>query len=334
MQKVDVLAVRKFLPDRFVIGLLLMIVAAWLKPGVGMGEGTVNLGSVIDVGVALIFFFYGLKLNPEKIRAGMSNWQMHTAIQLTTFLIFPLIVLPFYPLLKGTPYEIFWLGMFFLAALPSTVSSSVVMVSIAGGNIPGAIFNASISGIIGIVMTPLWMGIFLASGSGSFDFSGVILQLVTQIILPVAGGLLLHRFLVRWVSRYGRQLALFDKTIILLIVYESFSHSFESGIFSNVRVWVLAGLFGCVVALFFVVFGLTGWLANHLRFNREDRITLLFCGSKKSLVHGSVFASVLFAGISGSGIFLLPIMIYHAFQLFYISLVARKAGAEVFSGSF
>ncbi|HOI50309.1 MAG TPA: bile acid:sodium symporter, partial [Prolixibacteraceae bacterium] len=140
MQKVDVSVVRKFLPDRFVIGLLLMIVAAWLKPGIGMGEGTVNLGSVIDVGVALIFFFYGLKLNPEKIRAGMSNWQMHTAIQLTTFLIFPLIVLPFYPLLKGTPYEIFWMGMFFLAALPSTVSSSVVMVSIAGGNIPGAIF--------------------------------------------------------------------------------------------------------------------------------------------------------------------------------------------------
>jgi sodium/bile acid cotransporter 7 len=45
-------------------------------------------------------------------------------------------------------------------------------------------------------------------------------------------------------------------------------------------------------------------------------------------MHGSVFAAVLFSGISGAGLFLLPIMIYHAFQLFYISLVARKMGRE------
>ncbi|MDD4754771.1 MAG: bile acid:sodium symporter, partial [Prolixibacteraceae bacterium] len=57
---------------------------------------------------------------------------------------------------------------------------------------------------------------------------------------------------------------------------------------------------------------------------REDRITLQFAGTKKSLVHGSVFASVLFGTISTAGIWLLPIMIYHSFQLFYISIAARR----------
>jgi len=32
----------------------------------------------------------------------------------------------------------------------------------------------------------------------------------------------------------------------------------------------------------------------------------------------------LFSGMSGAGILLLPIMIYHAFQLFWISIVAGR----------
>jgi solute carrier family 10 (sodium/bile acid cotransporter), member 7 len=315
---------KKFIADWFIAGLLMMILAAWLLPGVGMGTHTVNLGLIIDIGVVLIFFFYGLKLDPEKLKQGMSNWKMHLAIQSTTFLFFPLLIIPFYPLFKGTGLEIFWMGMLFLAALPSTVSSSVVMVSIAGGNIPGAIFNASISGIIGIVMTPFWMGLFLATSATGFNFSNVILQLVMQIIVPVVAGLWLHRFFVRWVNRHSRKLAAFDKTVILLIVYESFSHSFMAGLFSSVSVWVLTVLFAIVIVLFFVVMNFTGFIAHWMKFSYQDRVTLQFAGSKKSLVHGSVFASVLFTGISGAGVYLLPVMIYHAFQLFYISLVARR----------
>jgi len=55
-----------------------------------------------------------------------------------------------------------------------------------------------------------------------------------------------------------------------------------------------------------------------------DRITATFCGSKKSLVHGSVFADVLFAGMTNAGIFFVPIMIYHAFQLLVVSVIAQR----------
>ncbi len=320
---------KRYLPDWFIAGLLLMILLAWIVPGVGMDFRPVHLGTIIDVGVVLIFFFYGLKLDPDKLRAGMSNWRMHLAIQLTTFLVFPLLILPFYPLFAGTPAELYWIGMFFLAALPSTVSSSVVMVSIAGGNIPGAIFNASISGIIGIIMTPFWMSLFLTSQSADFEFSHVLIQLITQIILPVVLGLILHPYGIRWISKHMKKLGAFDKVIILLIVYESFSHSFMSGIFSSVSWLSLGGLFLAVLVLFFLILRITKLLGRWLHFSREDSITLQFAGTKKSLVHGSVFASVLFAGIDGAGIYLLPIMIYHAFQLFYISVLARKMQAKI-----
>ncbi len=306
-----------------------MILAAWIKPGIGMDLNYIDLNLVINIGVILIFFFYGLKLDWVKMKAGMRNWKMHFAVQLTTFLLFPLLILPFYPLMKNTGYEILWLGMFFLAALPSTVSSSVVMVSIARGNIPGAIFNASISGIIGIVATPLWMSLFLIGQQTGFDFADVILQLILHIIVPVVAGLVLHRYFVQLVNRYIHKIAAFDKFIILLIVYESFSRSFLSGIFSSVSWKALIGLCLAVVILFYVVLKITGILSKRLNFSRADRITLQFAGTKKSLVHGSVFGSVLFGSVTGAGILLLPIMIYHSYQLFYISIVAQKMSKEV-----
>jgi solute carrier family 10 (sodium/bile acid cotransporter), member 7 len=319
----------RFLPDPFIIGLFLMIFLAWVIPGIGMGNYSPNLGTMIDAGVFLIFFFYGLKLNPEKIRSGMSNWKMHLTIQFTTFVLFPVVVLPFYLIAKGTSWEICWLGLFFLAALPSTVSSSVVMVGIARGNVPGAIFNASLSGLIGIVMTPLWMGMFLTKASTSVSLWNILLQLVTQIILPAALGLILHRYLGMWVNRHLKKLAWFDKSIILLIVYESFSKSFLLGIFNTVNPLIFAVLIVSVILLFFAIWGLTGKMGLELKFNREDRITLQFSGTKKSLVHGTVFASVLFSGMGGAGILLLPVMIYHAFQLFYISMVAARKQKEI-----
>jgi sodium/bile acid cotransporter 7 len=121
---------------------------------------------------------------------------------------------------------------------------------------------------------------------------------------------------------------MFDKAIILIIVYKSFSNSFSSGIFNGISPGVLFIVGVGVIAMFFIVYYSISLVAAKLRFSREDRITALFCGSKKSLVHGTVFSSVLFAGMSSAGIFLVPIMIYHAFQLFYISIIAQKYDSE------
>lgn len=323
------LSIRKHLPDGFITGILLMILLAKLIPGIGHDGSLIELSKVIKGGIALLFFFYGLKLSPEKLKNDLSNWKLHLIIQLVTFIVFPLLLLMFYPFFKGSEQEILWLAVFFLAALPSTVSSSVVMVSIAGGNIPSAIFNASISGVIGIILTPAWMGLFLDQQADTFAFGEVILDLVIQILIPVSLGLFMHRYWGNWANRHKKKISLFDKSVILAIVYRSFSDSFLNGIFSSIPGHSLIVLSGCVIALFFVTFEGTKLLTKLLHFNREDRITVIFCGSKKSLVHGSVMVGVLFAGSTVGSLFLVPVMIYHAFQLFYISIVARRYGLQV-----
>lgn len=319
---------KKFRPDWFIIGILTMILMAYLFPGFGAKGSRIELRTVVHYGIMLLFFFYGVKLSPGELKHDLGNWRLHVIIQGITFIVFPLVVLLFRPLLKGTEYELMWLAVFFLAALPSTVSSAVVMVSIAKGNIPSAIFNASISGVIGILITPAWMGLFLEKQSEAFSFAGALGDLVVQILLPVCAGMLAHRFLGAWAKRNSRYIGLFDRTVILAIVYNSFSDSFRQGIFSSIGAHELLILGGCVVGLFFLVFEGTKFLVRLMHFNREDGITVLFCASKKSLIHGSVFSSVLLAGTPYASLFLVPIMIYHAFQLFYISIVAHRLGLE------
>lgn len=318
----------KIRPDWFITGILLMIVLAWLVPGIGREGSRIELETVVHYGIMLLFFFYGVKLSPGELKKDLSNWRLHVLIQSITFILFPLVVLLFRPLMLNTPYEMLWLAVFFLAALPSTVSSAVVMVSIARGNIPSAIFNASISGIIGILLTPAWMGLFLEQHSEAFSFGEALGDLVVQIVLPVCAGMLVHPYLGAWAKKYNKSIGGFDRSVILAIVYNSFSDSFTGGIFTSIGLKELLVLGAGVIGLFFLIFELTKLIVRMMRFNREDGITVLFCGSKKSLIHGSVFSSVLLAGTPYISLFLVPIMIYHAFQLFYISIVAHRYGLE------
>lgn len=298
-----------------------MILLAYWAPGI---EKVIPLQKISVYGIAGIFFFYGLKLSPGKMKEGLSNWKLHALIQLATFLVFPLTIIAILPFSKGEAHFSLWLAVFFLAALPSTVSSSVVMVSIAKGNVSGAIFNASISGLIGIVVTPLWIGLFLETRETSFDLGSIFFELILKILLPVIVGMTLHRFWGDFADRHKKQLTMFDKTVILIIVYLSFSASFSNGIFNRIS-WIELSIVGFgVIALFFVIYFLIDKMSKKLNFSREDRITALFCGSKKSLVHGTVFSNVLFAGMSSAGLILVPIMIYHAFQLFFISIIAQR----------
>ncbi len=312
--------------DKFVLAIVGSILLAWFFPEWGSPKSGIPLDLIASIGISLIFFFYGLKLSSQEIKIGLRNWKLHILVQTTTFLVFPLIVLVFYLFIKTENGQTLWLAFLFLAALPSTVSSSVVMVSIAKGNIPAAIFNASISGLIGIVVTPLWMGLFLKQTTIDFNLGEIYFKLITEILLPVVIGIFLQRYWGRFARKYSRYLTLFDKSVILLIIFKSFSHSFENQVFSAVDILDLFLIVTAVVALFFLIYFLTLSISRLLKFTIEDQITAQFCGTKKSLVHGTVFAKILFQQSATTGIMLLPIMIFHPIQILIISFVATKLG--------
>lgn len=318
----------------FFLLLVAMVGLAWLFPELGSRNGPLHLVQIGNVGVTLIFFFYGLKLEPAKFLAGLGHWKMHVLIQTTTFLIFPLLILALRAVFYTADAELLWIGTFYLAALPSTVSSSVVMVSIAGGNISAAIFNASMSSLLGIFVTPIWMNLFLThSALSTADLSGVILNLCLQVLLPVMAGLALHNRLGFLTVRFKNQSRYFDQVIILLIVYRAFCDSFLDRMFEGFSLTELALLGALMLMLFYAMFACMQLLSLGMNLSREDRITVIFCGSKKSLVQGAVMGQILFPDVTAFGIVLLPLMLYHALQLLAGSIMAqRMAKVDVANG--
>ena len=320
-----------FLPvkvDKFVLAIIAAVTLAWIFPYGAQDPAGIILDHVSTAGIFLIFFVYGLRLSTEKFMTGMKNWKLHILVQFTTFLLFPLLALAFYPFIQTGEHEILWLGLFFMAAVPSTVASSVIMVSVGRGNIPAAIFNASLSGIIGIIITPLLMGLFMQQTGAGFDFTAIYLRLFLGIILPVILGLIMRKRWYSLVVKYSRESGMFDKSVILLIVYKSFAKSFHDQVFSTLHIIDLVLLAVIVIGLFFVLYGLVYGISDILKFSREDKITALFCGSQKSLVHGTVFSSVLFAGYHAAGLILLPLMLFHSWQIFIISIIAGRYGEK------
>ncbi|HET8810214.1 MAG TPA: bile acid:sodium symporter family protein [Flavobacteriaceae bacterium] len=308
----------------FIFALVLAIIAAYFFPE---GSTILPLETITAIGVGLIFFFYGLKLSPSEFRSGISNYKLHLLVQLATFLIFPVLVLLFYPFANAGGIYMYWKAFFFLAVVPSTVSSSVILVALAKGNVPAAIFNASLSGIIGVAVTPFWLSFFIGE-TVSPGFGEILWKLICQIISPLAAGFLLQRFFEKWVNKYRKPMQIFDKTVIVLIVYASFSASFSAKVFSSLTFGYLLLLVLAVLALFLIVYFGIGLLSKKMGFSRNDQITAKYCGSQKSLVHGSVMAKIIFGNSPAIGIFLLPLMVYHFVQILLISWFAEKVGGQ------
>lgn len=83
-----------------------------------------------------------------------------------------------------------------------------------------------------------------------------------------------------------------------------------------------------MLLFFAVMIGIMFLVSRWFGFNRPDTITVLFCGSKKSLVQGAVMGKVLFPNAVTLGVALLPLMIYHALQLLVGSMIAQQMGKK------
>jgi sodium/bile acid cotransporter 7 len=319
---------RRFKIDGFLLSLVVVVAAAMLWPTPGAKGGFLHIDWISTYGVAVVFFLYGLTLAPEKMRKGMTHWRLHLVVQLGTFVLFPIVVLALHVPLGGVfPPEV-WTGFFFIAALPSTVSSSVAMTSLARGNVPVAIFNATLSSLIGVFATPLLMAWFAAKTGYGFPLGTVILKVVLLVLLPIVLGQIGRHWLGGWATRNHRWLRYADRAIILAIVYGSFSDSMVAGIWSANDVGLVLEIIVGVIALFFIVYELMKIPCALLGFDREDTIAALFCGSKKSLATGIPVAKIMFGASPAVGLIIAPLMLYHFCQLVIVSFIASRYAAE------
>lgn len=311
----------RLLFDNFTLALLAVIGVATLLPC--EGQGALLFGWLTNLAIGLLFFMHGAKLSRQAIIAGAGHWRLHLLVFACTFVMFPLLGLALKPLLTPLVGTELYLGILYLCALPATVQSAIAFTSLARGNIPAAICSAAASSLLGIFLTPLLVMLLMgAEGEGGSTLDAIG-KIVLQLLLPFVAGQMARRWIGAWVTRNKAWLRFVDQGSILLVVYTAFSDAVIEGLWQSIPLSRLIALtFACCVLLALVLW-ITQFLGRRLGFDLEDRITILFAGSKKSLATGVPMAQVLFAS-SAIGTLILPLMLFHQIQLMVCAVLAQR----------
>lgn len=330
MAKLNNFKLAKIPIDNFVLAILCAVLISFIFPQLGTKNSPIRLDLIAKYGVTIVFFLHGANLSFDAIAKGAANWKLHIFVQSITFIIFPIIGFIIFFVFKDLLPLSIRLGFFFLCALSSTISSSVTMTAIGKGNVAGAVFDATISGILGMMITPFLMSIIMKSNKiAEFDTFDAMLKISKTLLLPFILGQLLRPLLKNLIEKYRKIVILTDRATILLIVFVAFCNA------NLEKIWQKSGpieilFIALIVAIIlgFILF-FSFKLAKFFGFNHQDMVAGVFASSTKSLANGAPIAAILFAGNPMMGMILLPIMLYHQFQLIACSILAGKWGETI-----
>jgi sodium/bile acid cotransporter 7 len=311
----------------FILGLGLAVALAFIFPTPGARDGWLQPELLNNAGIALILFLQGVSLPFEKVRSGAGNWRLHLLIQSFTFLVFPVVgllqhlVSPFY---WSSQPEAIRSGFLYLCVLPSTISTSVVLTAVAGGNTAGALFNAALSNIIGVFLTPVLVHLLMRETGEAGEIGPLLIKITLLTLLPFFSGMSLRPLGRKSIEKQKAWVARISNTVILFIVYTAFCDSVAQRVWASHGWTMTALLLLNVAALFGFMSALVFSACRLLRLTPEDLIAAYFCSVKKTLAMGVPLAMLVFGARADLSLILLPIMFYHPLQLLVNGILANR----------
>jgi len=310
--------------DRFTLTLIFVVLLASFFPAQGSFIGFFE--GLTTAAIALLFFMHGAKLSREAIIAGSSHWRLHLWVMCSTFVLFPVLGVLFAWWAPVNVSPEIYTGFLYLCILPATVQSAIAFTSLAGGNVAAAVCAASASSLLGIFLSPLLVGMVMHvhGASGSLQQVGSIML---QLLVPFIARHLSRPWIGGWVARHKKWIGKTDQTSILLVIYSAFSEAVRHGIWHKVGLGSLLFIVVVSLVLLAIVISLNMFVARRMGFSKADEITIVFCGSKKSLANGIPMANILFP-VATVGMMVLPLMIFHQLQLMICAVLARRYQKE------
>jgi sodium/bile acid cotransporter 7 len=218
------------------------------------------------------------------------------------------------------------LGVFFLCALSSTISSSVALVAMAKGAVPVAVFDATLSSLLGMVITPALLALVSSAGAQPLPLLPAMRDIFMSLLLPFALGQLMRPLLAPTLKRWPI-LGKLDRAVIILIVYAAFCNSAQAGLWSSSDLGTVALVTVLALLMLAIVLFAISRASHALNLTREDEIAATFCGATKSLVNGAPIARIVFGAGPELGMIMLPLLLYHPAQLIVCSILAKRFAA-------
>ncbi|AEW44500.1 putative sodium/bile acid symporter family protein [Serratia symbiotica str. 'Cinara cedri'] len=312
--------------NKFLLSLILVAILASLFPCRGNWE--ILFIHLNTAAILIIFFMHGTTLSHEALLAGVSQWRMHLVVLFSTFILFPALGLVMSLLVPSVMPPMVYLGFLYLCVLPATVQSSIAFTAVAGGNIAASICSASMSSILGVFISPLLVELLIhAHGSNTYLWKAIC-AIILQLMVPFAVGYLTRQLVAEWVNRYRTLINNIDIMAVLLMVYSAFSAAIRGSIWYKINGWLLLTILMISILLLTLVVIINICVTRWLGFNVIDEITIVFCGSQKSLANGIPMAHLLFSSATVAGI-VLPLIIFHYLQLITCALLAKRYAARI-----
>lgn len=320
------MTIRQLRLDPFLMSILSVVLIATLLPC--QGDIKVFFKYLTTAAIALLFFMHGAKLSRTALMTGVGHWKLHLAIFFSTFILFPILGVIMQPVMVMLLSPILYSGFLYLCSLPGTVQAAIAFTSVGKGNVPAAIFSSTLSSILGVFLSPLLVTLLLHQQSGEQDLSHAISSILLQLVAPFIAGHLSRPLLASWIERHKSWISKIDKSSILLVVYTAFSEAVVSGIWKQVNAYTLLTIIVVCCLLLAIVMLINILIARLLGFSLPDTVTLVFCGSKKSLVNGIPMANVLFPSAT-VGIMVLPLMLFHQLQMIVCAFLAQQYAIKI-----
>lgn len=305
--------------DPFVVALVAALAIGLLVPLPPVVIGRLEVA--VDAAIAVLFLLYGMRLHTVEVLAGLRHVRLQGGVLAATFVLFPLVGAAAAAVARPAVGPELAQGLLFLSLLPSTVQSSVALTSVARGNVGGAVCAATLSNVLGMGLTPILVLVFL--GQAAAPGLGGLRAVLLQLLLPFVVGQLLQRWTGAWVRAHRPLTLVVDRGTVLLVVFAAVAAATAAGIWERVSGGGLVALAAACVAVLAVVLAATWWGGAGLRLGVPDRITLLMCGSKKSLATGLPMASVLFP-VATAATLAVPVIVFHQLQLVVCAVIARR----------
>jgi solute carrier family 10 (sodium/bile acid cotransporter), member 7 len=303
------------------VALFAVFIAAWIAPAFGLQDGPLFPEKLSSVAVFVIFLIQGWKLNSERLKEAFADLRTLFFLHSFIFLVPGIMV---WGICELELVDLAWKpGLFFLAILPTTISSCVVYTRLAGGDADAALGHATLSNLLGMLWVPLVVFFGAFQMFGSREAEGELL--VSLGLLP---DFALMVFLPVFIGWWGKNKLSWDILpedapwvdkipvgCILLLAYFSFCSLFAE--FGNELFGRSSGILAAGVLALLLAQTFLAWVAG--RFvcsSRTGKITFLFCGGQKSLALGLPLAQMLFVSEETSiGLLVLPLAIFHFGQL-------------------
>ena len=311
----------RWLPDNFTLALVAVVALASVLPARGWGAAFFD--GLTTAAIALLFFLHGVKLSRQAILTGIGHWRLHLLVFAATFALFPAIGLLLKPLLLPLVTPQIYTGVLYLCVLPATVQSAIAFTAMARGNVAAAVCSASASTLLGVFITPLLVNLIVLPHGGASSSLDSIEKILLQLFAPFIAGHLLRPWLGDRIQRHARAASLVDRGSILLVVYTAFGAAVIEGLWRQMPLTALAGLLAVCAVILALALLCTTLAARRLGFDKADEITIVFCGSKKSLASGVPMAKVLFPA-EAVGAIVLPLMVFHQMQLMVCAMIAQR----------